>query len=94
MERARTAPTAAVAPDLHLRQRQVADKPEVGEFVEYYMKNGAKLSREVKYVPLPNRAYDAQPGMVNGQGKKGTKFGGENKVGLTIDELMKREAKL
>jgi hypothetical protein len=29
-------------------------------------------------------------------GKKtvGTKFGGENKVGLTIDELMKMEAKL
>jgi phosphate transport system substrate-binding protein len=69
------------------------DKPEVRQFVEYYMKHGAKLSREVKYVPLPERAYAHNLDMV---GKKtvGTKFGGENKVGLTIDELMKMEAKL
>jgi len=69
------------------------DKPEVGQFIQYYMKHGAKLSREVKYVPLPERAYAHNLDMVN---KKtvGTKFGGENKVGLTIDELMKMEAKL
>jgi phosphate transport system substrate-binding protein len=69
------------------------DKPEVRQFVEYYMKHGAKLSREVKYVPLPERAYAHNLDMVN---KKtvGTKFGGENKVGLTIDELMKMEARL
>ena len=30
-------------------------KPEVKEFVEFYMKNGAKLAKEVKYVPLPRR---------------------------------------
>ena len=68
-------------------------KPEVREFTEYYMKHGAKLSKEVKYVPLPDRAYAHNLEML---GKKmlGTKFGGENKVGLTIDELMKLEAKL
>src|SRR5688500_7386581 len=32
-------------------------KPEVKEFVEYYMKNGGKLATEVKYVPLPDSAY-------------------------------------
>jgi phosphate transport system substrate-binding protein len=32
-------------------------KPEVREFTEYYMKNGAKLAKEVKYVPLPDKAY-------------------------------------
>ena len=31
-------------------------KPEVKEFVEYYMTNGAKLAKEVKYVPLPDQA--------------------------------------
>ena len=69
------------------------DKSEVKQFVEYYMKHGATLSREVKYVPLPERAYAHNLEMVS---KKtvGTKFGGENKVGLTIDELMKMEAKL
>ncbi len=29
-----------------------AEKPEVKEFVEFYLKNGAKLTKEVKYVPL------------------------------------------
>lgn len=68
-------------------------KPEVREFVEYYMKHGAKLSREVKYVPLPERAYAHNLEML-GKMTLGTKFGGENKVGLTIDELLKLEAKL
>ena len=68
-------------------------KPEVKEFVEYYMKHGAKLSKEVKYVPLPERAYAHNLEMLRKM-TLGTKFGGENKVGLTIDELMKLEAKL
>jgi phosphate transport system substrate-binding protein len=32
-------------------------KPEVKEFVEYYMKTAAKIAKEVKYVPLPAKAY-------------------------------------
>ena len=68
-------------------------KPEVKEFVEYYMKHGATLSKEVKYVPLPERAYAHNLEMLRKM-TLGTKFGGENKVGLTIDELMKLEAKL
>ena len=69
------------------------DRPEVREFVEFYMKNGDKLVREVKYVPLPAAAYTHN---VESMQHKvlGTKFGGENKVGLTIEQLMKLEAKL
>ncbi len=68
-------------------------RPEVREFTEYYMKNAAKLAREVKYVPLPDKAY------VTGwehvlKGKKGTVFGGIAEVGVTIEELLRREAKL
>jgi phosphate transport system substrate-binding protein len=68
-------------------------KPEVKEFVEYYMTNGAKLAQEVKYVPLPDSAYRTALGHVQ-KGKKGTVFGGVAEVGVTIDELLKREAKL
>jgi phosphate transport system substrate-binding protein len=70
-----------------------AQKPEVREFVEYYNKHGAKLSREVKYVPLPDKAYTHNLETLTNK-TLGTKFGGENKVGLTIEELMKMEAKL
>jgi phosphate transport system substrate-binding protein len=68
-------------------------KPEVREFVEYYMKHGGKLAKEVKYVPLPDSAYRMAWDHVQ-NGKKGTVFGGEAIIGITIEDLLKREAKL
>jgi len=68
-------------------------KPEVKEFVEYMMKNSAKIAKEVKYVPLPAKAYTTALEHLN-KGKKGTVFGGKNEVGITIEELMAREAAL
>lgn len=69
------------------------ERPEVSQFVEYYMKNAPRLVKEVKYVPLPERAY-AHNLQVLARRVLGTRFGGENRVGLTIDELIKLEAKL
>jgi phosphate transport system substrate-binding protein len=69
-----------------------AKRPEVREFVDFFNKNADNLVREVKYVPLPAAAYtynqDALAKM-----RVGTKFGGENLVGVTIEQLMKLEAK-
>jgi phosphate transport system substrate-binding protein len=67
------------------------DKPEVKQFVEYYMTNGGKLSKEVKYVPLPESAYKTAWSHVQNN-KRGTVFGGTAEVGITIEELLKREA--
>lgn len=69
------------------------DRPEIREFVEFYMKNAEALVSEVKYVPLPAKAYAYN---LEQASKKvvGSKFGGENKVGLTIEQLMKLESKL
>ncbi|MBM3393545.1 MAG: PstS family phosphate ABC transporter substrate-binding protein [Betaproteobacteria bacterium] len=69
------------------------DRPEVKQFIDFYMKQGAPLISEVKYVPLPKKAYDYN---LDHLAKKqlGTKFGGGSKVGLTIEDLMKLEAKL
>jgi phosphate transport system substrate-binding protein len=66
--------------------------PEVRAFAEYYMKNASKLVSEVKYVPLPAKAYEYNLSALQ-KGRIGTKMGGVNKVGLTIDELMALEAK-
>ena len=63
------------------------------EFVEFYMKNAEKLVREVKYVPLPKAAYEGNLKHVKDK-KYGSVFGGKNEVGITIEELMKREAKM
>lgn len=69
------------------------DKPEVKEFVEFYMKSAAPLVKEVKYIPLPAKAYSGNLEHL-ARKKLGTVFGGQNEVGLTIEQLMKREAQL
>jgi phosphate transport system substrate-binding protein len=68
------------------------DKPEVKEFVEFYLKNGPALIKQVKYVALPANAYTMGLDHVK-KGKIGTVFGGEAEVGVKIDDLLKREAK-
>lgn len=70
-----------------------AKKPEVREFVEFYNGQADTLVREVKYVPLPARAYTHNLEQLKAM-KVGTKFGGKSNVGLTIDQLMTMEAKL
>ena len=67
-------------------------KPEIKAFAEYYMKQAPKLVTEVKYVPLPAKAYEYNLAALQ-KGRIGTKMGGENKVGLTIEQLMTLEAK-
>jgi phosphate transport system substrate-binding protein len=72
---------------------KAVQRPEVRQFLEYFNKHAEKLTKEVKYVPLPAAAYTYNLDVL-AKGRLGTKFGGENKVGLTIEELMKLEAKL
>ncbi len=68
-------------------------KPEVREFADYYMKQAAKIAKEVKYVPLPPQAYTIGLDHI-AKGKKGTVFCGKSEVGVRIDDLLAREAKL
>ena len=68
-------------------------KPEVREFAEYYMKTAAKIAKEVKYVPLPASAYTVGLDHL-AKGKKGTVMGGKNEIGVRIEDLLAREAKL
>ncbi len=72
--------------------KKAAEKPEVREFVEFYLKNAPKLVKDVKYVPLPAKAYTTSLEHFK-KGKVGTVFGGKAEVGLKIEELLRREAK-
>jgi phosphate transport system substrate-binding protein len=68
------------------------ERPEVKEFVEFYLKNAPTLVKEVKYVPLPDAAYSLA--LENFKKKKtGTGFGGEAEVGVSVEELLRREGK-
>ncbi|MBG1241340.1 PstS family phosphate ABC transporter substrate-binding protein [Nostoc sp. NZL] len=68
------------------------DKPEVKQFVQFYLQNAAKFSQEVKYVALPASAYTTAQNHFNKK-RYGTIFGGQESVGLKIEELLSREAK-
>ena len=68
------------------------DKPEIKEFVEYYIRNAPKLVKEVKYVPLTEADYKHT--LENFSKKKtGTAFGGEAEVGVKIADLLRRDPK-
>jgi phosphate transport system substrate-binding protein len=68
-------------------------RPEVREFVEFYMKNAPALVKEVKYVQLPAKVYALNLEHLNKK-KVGTVFHGEPEVGVKIEDLLKREATL
>ncbi|MFQ4141974.1 PstS family phosphate ABC transporter substrate-binding protein [Chlorogloeopsis sp. ULAP02] len=67
------------------------DKPEVKQFVQYYLQNAGKFATEVKYVALPSSAYNTALNHFNNK-RFGTVFGGKEAVGLKIEELLSREA--
>lgn len=69
-----------------------AKRPEVRKFVEFYINNAPKLVSEVKYVPLPSNVY--QSVMSNFKNNKtGSVFVGRDIIGLTIQDIVRLEAK-
>ena len=76
---------------IYVSKKSLDTKPEVKEFVEFYLKNAQKLVKDVKYVALPPSAYKMAEEHVS-KGKIGTVFGGTAEVGVKIEDLMKREA--
>lgn len=68
---------------------QAAERPEVRSFVEFYLSGeGQKLIREVRYVPLPQEAYDIGLRRLQ-QRTAGTGYGGSPEVGMPIAEVLK-----
>jgi phosphate transport system substrate-binding protein len=70
-----------------------ARRPEVRQFIEFYIAEGPSLAAEAGFVPLPDRA--SQLALEHFQGQRlGSVFGGVPEVGVTIEELLEREARL
>lgn len=68
-------------------------KPEVNQFVEFYLKNASSFVPEVKYVSLPPKAYEL--GLKRfGKKQLGTVFHGKSEVGLKIEDILTKETKL
>jgi phosphate transport system substrate-binding protein len=68
-------------------------RKEVASYVQYFLAHAADHVVRARYVPLPEGAY-AQNRETLARGRAGTRFGGETRVGLTIEELMSLEVRL
>ncbi len=66
-----------------------AAKPEVEEFVSFYLENAPGLTQEVGYIPLPDEAYGLAIKKFENR-TVGTVFGGKgSKTGVKIEELLR-----
>ena len=68
-----------------------ATRPDVKRFVEFYLTQAPTLVPQVKYVPLPRQAYDLALAHFRAD-KLGTAFQGVSTIGMTIEEMLRREA--
>lgn len=69
------------------------NRPEVREFVIFYLRNAVRLTQRIKYVALPWKSYEITLAHVEKR-KLGTVFNGVGDVGITINGLLARQAKL
>lgn len=74
---------------IYVNATSAAFKPEVKEFINFYLKNATQLVKEVKYIPLPPNELKAVEAHWKAL-KPGTGFGGTPEVGVRIEELLNR----
>jgi len=70
-----------------------AERAEVTAFVDFYLNEAPKLVTQVQYVPLPSAAYTAALQRFR-YGILGTVFQGTSTVGLRIEDVLTRNARL
>lgn len=64
-------------------------RPQVQQFVQFYVNNAARYSAEVGYIPLPSAVYQTYLQRVQ-QRQQGTAFGGRALIGASISEVVSR----
>ena len=77
---------------IYVNAKDVAERPEVRAFVDYYLKESKPLITEVGYVPLPDNAYTLAAERV-AKGVTGTVFEGHSEVGVSVEALLQRETR-
>lgn len=70
---------------------QALARPEIQQFIDFYLAHAGALAEEVGYVPLGDAGYQAVAGHFK-QRRTGTLFGeGGSQVGVTIEQLLAKE---
>ena len=69
------------------------EKPEVHEFVNFYMNNAPELVTEVKYFPLSKEVYNLNLEHLNKK-KVGTVFNHGTGINVKLEEILKQDSRL
>jgi phosphate transport system substrate-binding protein len=76
---------------IYVNLQSAQNKPQVKAFVEAYLKNADRLVKQTGYIPLPTEGYQIALNHFY-EGKVGTVFAGELQPGITITQLLTKEA--
>lgn len=77
---------------IYVNLKSAKEKPEIKEFVDFFIKNAPVLTKKAKFVPLPQNLYNLVQARFT-KLKTGSLFKGEVSIGLKIEDLMKLEEK-
>lgn len=72
---------------IYVRQDALEEKPQVREFVNYYLTEGRPLVSEVGYVALGDQIYEKALARAE-EGKTGTVFSGGSTVGVKLSDVL------
>jgi len=64
-------------------------RPQMQQFVQFYINNAARYAAQVGYIPLPEAAYRTYLQRAQ-QRQQGTAFGGRAVIGASIEEVLAR----
>jgi len=76
---------------IYVNAKAAQEKPELRQFVDFYLKNAKTLVNQVGYIPLPDEAYHIAKVQFY-KGEVGTVFEGVPQPNVTIAELLRRQA--
>jgi phosphate transport system substrate-binding protein len=75
---------------IYVNTQSLEAKPELREFVEFYLLNAETFAKAVGYVPLQDETYTIALDHFQ-QNKVGTAFAGEAQTNLKLEDLLQRE---
>jgi phosphate transport system substrate-binding protein len=71
--------------------KKSAERPEIRQFVDFYLKNGAALSKEVGYIALPDSAYPLAQKRFEKRVVGSVFENSGAQIGVKIEDLLKKE---
>lgn len=71
--------------------KKAAERPEVAEFTKFYLAQSISLAKEVGYVSLPNTVATLAQNRFDGRVFGSIFAGGGSQVGVSLEDLLKKE---